>query len=91
MTNISNLKKILQNKFDYIITKRSVQNLTSWNDQKKFINQLNLFCKKTTSILLFESSSTALSKINNFRKSLEFTKLINRGTIYTWMIKNYYL
>jgi ubiquinone/menaquinone biosynthesis C-methylase UbiE len=76
MTNISNLKKKLQNKFDYIITKRSVQNLTSWNDQKKLINQLNLFCKKTTSILLFESSSTALSKINNFRKILNLPKII---------------
>ena len=26
----------LKNKFDYIITKRSIQNLTSWNDQKIF-------------------------------------------------------
>jgi ubiquinone/menaquinone biosynthesis C-methylase UbiE len=76
MTNISNLKKILQKKFDYIITKRSIQNLTSWKDQKKFINQLNLFCKKTTSILLFESSSTALSKINNFRKILNLQKIV---------------
>ena len=75
MTNISELKKILQIKFDYIITKRSIQNLTSWNDQKNFINQLNLFCKKTSSILLFESSSTALSKINNFRKSLNLQKI----------------
>ena len=76
MTNISNLKNILKNKFDYIITKRSIQNLTSWNDQKKFINQLNVFCKKTTSILFFESSSTALSKINNFRKTLNLLKII---------------
>ena len=30
-------------KFDYIITKRSIQNLTSWTDQKKFINQLKFF------------------------------------------------
>ena len=75
MTNISKLKKILQIKFDYIITKRSIQNLTSWNDQKNFINQLNLFCKKTSSILLFESSSTALSKINDFRKSLNLQKI----------------
>ena len=30
-------------KFDYIITKRSIQNLTSWKDQKKFINQLKFF------------------------------------------------
>ena len=28
----------LKNKFDYIITKRSIQNLTSWNDQKNFLN-----------------------------------------------------
>ena len=76
MTNISNLKNISKNKFDYIITKRSIQNLTSWNDQKKFINQLNVFCKKKTSILFFESSSTALSKINNFRKTLNLQKII---------------
>jgi len=76
MTSISNFKEILKNKFDYIITKRSIQNLTTWNDQKKFINQLSLFCKKTTSILLFESSSTALSNINNFRKSLNLKKIV---------------
>jgi ubiquinone/menaquinone biosynthesis C-methylase UbiE len=76
MIDISSLNKSLKNKFDYIITKRSIQNLTSWSDQKKFINQLSPFCKKKTSILFFESSSTALFKINNLRISLGLKKIV---------------
>ena len=76
MMNISLLNKHLKNKFDYIITKRSIQNLTSWKDQKTFINQLSAFCNRKTSILFFESSSTALQEINNLRKTLGLKKII---------------
>ena len=63
-------------KFDYIITKRSVQNLTSWSDQKKFINQLKFFSGPKTKILLMESSNDGLKKINNMRQSLNLKKII---------------
>ena len=62
-------------KFDYIITKRSIQNLTSWNNQKKFINQLKFFSGKKTKILLMESSNDGLKKINNARNSLGLKKI----------------
>ncbi len=63
-------------KFDYIITKRSIQNLTSWNDQKKFINQLKFFSGPKTKILLMESSNNGLRKINEMRNKLKLKKII---------------
>ena len=63
-------------KFDYIITKRSIQNLTSWSKQKKFINQLKFFSNVRTKILLMESSSLGLGKINDMRKQLGLKVII---------------
>ena len=63
-------------KFDYIITKRSIQNLTSWNDQKKFINQLKFFSNPKTKILLMESSNDGLKKINDMRIKLRLKKIV---------------
>ena len=63
-------------KFDYIITKRSIQNLISWNDQKKFINQLKFFSSPKTKILLMESSNDGLKKINDMRSKLKLKKII---------------
>ena len=76
--NMCDLKNKFKSKikFDYIITKRSIQNLTSWDDQKLFINQLKFFCKKKTKILLMESSNDALIKINQMRKKLNIKKII---------------
>lgn len=62
-------------KFDYIITKRSIQNLTSWNNQKKFLNQLNQFSFPKTKIFLMESSSNALININKIRVKLKLKKI----------------
>tara|TARA_Y100001970_G_C14019196_1_gene742586 strand:- start:44 stop:796 length:753 start_codon:yes stop_codon:yes gene_type:complete len=62
-------------KFDYIITKRSIQNLTSWTDQKKFLNQLKFFSALKTKILLMESSSDGLKKINYVRQKLNLKKI----------------
>jgi len=62
-------------KFDYIITKRSIQNLTSWNDQKKFLNQINLFSSPKTKIFLMESSNNALININKIRVKLKLKKI----------------
>ena len=66
----------VKTKFDYIITKRSIQNLTSWNDQKKFINQLKFFSSPKTKILLMESSNDGLKKINAMRSKLKLKKII---------------
>ena len=63
-------------KFDYIITKRSIQNLTSWKDQKKFIDQLQFFSGPKTKILLMESSNNGLRKINEMRNKLKLEKII---------------
>ena len=63
-------------KFDYIITKRSIQNLTSWKDQKKFIDQLKFFSGPKTKILLMESSNNGLRKINEIRNKLKLKKII---------------
>ena len=63
-------------KFDYIITKRSIQNLNSWNDQKEFINQLKFFSGPKTKILLMESSNDGLKKINDMRNKLKLKKII---------------
>lgn len=63
-------------KFDYIITKRSIQNLKSWKEQKAFINSINSFCKKNTKIFFMESSFTGLNRINIFRKKLKLKKII---------------
>ena len=74
MNEIRNKFKI-NIKFDYIITKRSIQNLTSWNDQKKLINQLKFFSGKKTKILLVESSNDGLKKINSARNNLGLKKI----------------
>ena len=66
----------VKKKFDYIITKRSIQNLTSWKDQKKFINQLKFFSGPKTKILLMESSNDGLRKINDVRNKLKLKKII---------------
>ena len=63
-------------KFDYIITKRSIQNLTSWKDQKKFIDQLKFFSGPKTKILLMESSNNGLRKINEMRNKLKLKKIV---------------
>ena len=44
--DIRNLKKENNKTYDYIITKRSIQNLTKWSYQKKVIDNLHLFSKK---------------------------------------------
>tara|TARA_Y100000389_G_scaffold191309_1_gene217250 strand:+ start:555 stop:1304 length:750 start_codon:yes stop_codon:yes gene_type:complete len=62
-------------KFDYIITKRSIQNLTSWDNQKKFIDQLKFFSGTKTKILLMESSNDGLKKINSARNNLGLKKI----------------
>tara|TARA_Y100000591_G_scaffold330436_1_gene361449 strand:- start:1592 stop:2059 length:468 start_codon:yes stop_codon:yes gene_type:complete len=63
-------------KFDYIITKRSIQNLKSWKEQKSFVNKINLYCKKNTKVFFMESSFTGLKKINIYRNKLRLKKIV---------------
>ncbi len=70
------LRKENNKTYDYIITKRSLQNLTNWSYQKKVINNLHLFSKKKSRILLIESSSTALKNINIVREKLKLNKIV---------------
>ena len=74
MSKINNLEQI-NGKYDYIITKRSIQNLTSWKDQKKFINILNNFINKKTRVFLIESSKVGLKNINKFRKKANLNEI----------------
>ena len=76
MLKLDHLKKELKINFDYIITKRSIQNLVSWNSQKNFINSVNIFCHKKTKILFFECSSSATEQINKMRKTLNLKKIV---------------
>ena len=74
MSKINKLKQI-NGKYDYIITKRSIQNLVSWKDQKKFINILNNFINKKTRVFLIESSKVGLKNINKFRKKANLNEI----------------
>ena len=75
MQKINTLKNKLR-KYDFIVTKRSIQNLSSWDDQKKFINHIYLFCKKNTKIYFIESSKDTLENINNSRKKFGLKKIL---------------
>ena len=61
-----------ENKFDYIISKRSIINLKSTNQQLKAIENISKLLKKGGKYLACESSANALKNINEFRK---FNKL----------------
>ena len=74
--DMRSLKKENNKTYDYIITKRSIQNLTKWSYQKKVIDNLHLFSKKKSKILLIESSSTALENINIVREKLKLKKIV---------------
>ncbi len=74
--DMRNMKDKDIKKYDYVITKRSIQNLTKWSHQKKVIDNLHLFSKKKTKIFLIESSSTALENINILRKKLKLKKIV---------------
>jgi len=75
MNKISEEFKVAK-KFDYIITKRSIQNLKTWNEQKSFINKISFYCKKNTKIFFMESSFAGLNKINQLRKELGLKSII---------------
>jgi cyclopropane fatty-acyl-phospholipid synthase-like methyltransferase len=63
--DISKIKKnSFKKKFDYIISKRTIQNILNHSLQLKIIDTLGLFLKKNGSIILVESSEDAQKNIN---------------------------
>ena len=75
MTDNKQVKSIHQ-KFDYIITKRSLINLTNFNQQVKTLDYLSFLLKKNGKILCCENSSTALNNINYARKKINLKKIV---------------
>ena len=60
--------QLLNQKFDYIITKRSLINLASFKQQVKVLDKLSKLLKKNGKILSCENSLTNLKNINEVRK-----------------------
>ena len=63
-------------KFDYIISKRAVQNVLSQKLQLKAIDKLGIFLKKNGLMLLMESSRTAQKNLNRYRKIFNLHKIV---------------
>jgi cyclopropane fatty-acyl-phospholipid synthase-like methyltransferase len=63
-------------KYDYIITKRAIQNILSHKLQLKVIDNTGYFLKKKGLMILVESSATAQKNINNLRKEYKLSKII---------------
>ena len=74
MTNFKSHQ--LSRKFDYIISKRAIQNVLSKKLQLKAIDKIGNFLKKNGLMLLMESSSTAQSNLNRIRKRFNLHKIV---------------
>jgi ubiquinone/menaquinone biosynthesis C-methylase UbiE len=74
MTTIN--KSTFSEKYDYIITKRAIQNILSHKLQLKVIDNTGFFLKKNGSMILVESSATAQKNINDLRKIYKLSKII---------------
>ena len=68
--------QLLNQKFDYIITKRSLINLASFKQQVKVLDKLSKLLKKNGKILSCENSLTNLKNINEVRKKVGLKKII---------------
>lgn len=73
MTLVNN--KTFNRKFDYIISKRAIQNVLSKKLQLKSIDNLGFFLKKGGKMLLMESSINAQKNINKYRKIFNLHKI----------------
>ena len=74
MTEIN--KNSFNKKYDYVISKRAIQNILNSNLQLKVIDNLGYYLKKNGMMILVESSSTAQKNINIFRKKYKLSKII---------------
>ena len=68
-------KSTFSKKFDFIITKRSIQNILSHKLQLKVIENAGYFLKKNGLMILVESSSVAQKNINYLRKKYKLSKI----------------
>jgi len=62
--------------FDYIISKRVIQNILSLRLQLKVLDNIGFYLKKNGFMVLVESSSVAQNNINNLRKKYKLKKII---------------
>jgi ubiquinone/menaquinone biosynthesis C-methylase UbiE len=69
-------KSTFSENYDYIITKRAIQNILSHKLQLKVIDNAGYFLKKNGFMILVESSKTAQKNINDLRKSYNLSKII---------------
>ena len=74
ITKLNNTKK-LKIKFDYIITKRSLINLSNSKKQVEVIKNLSQLLKKGGKLYCCECSQEALNNINSLRKKLKLSKI----------------
>jgi len=74
ITNNSSLKKINE-KFDVIVTKRALINISSHKRQLKILDYLGNFLKKGGKILCCENSRDSLKNINKVRKKIKLKKI----------------
>jgi len=68
-------KNTFKTKYDYIITKRAIQNILSSKLQLQTIDNAGYFLKKNGKMILVESSITAQNNINKLRKKFYLPKI----------------
>ena len=73
MTQISN--STFSENFDYIISKRALQNILSYKLQLKTIDNAGFFLKKKGLMILVESSASAQNNLNKLRKIYKLSKI----------------
>ena len=69
-------KSSFPEKYDYIITKRAIQNILNHKLQLKVIDNVGYFLKKNGLMILVESSANAQKNINDLRKEYKLSKII---------------
>ena len=69
-------KNTFKIKYDYIVTKRAIQNVLDTKLQLKTIDDVGYFLKKNGKMILVESSINAQNNINKLRKKFRLTKIL---------------
>lgn len=69
-------KNTFKIKYDYIVSKRAIQNVLDLKLQLKTIDDVGYFLKKNGKMILVESSINAQNNINKLRKKFYLTKII---------------
>ena len=75
ITDKEQIRNIKQ-KFDYIVTKRTLINLANFNQQVSVLENLSKLLNRNGKILCCENSSTGLRNINVARRKLRLKKII---------------